>query len=302
MVARERAWHPDHPVDVVATLMPLRRGSGDPTFRITADGAVWRTAPTPDGPSTYRLTVSGGAVTMTAWGPGAGWVLDRLPRLFGDGHDCADVRLDHPRLRDAAARHPGVRTPATGLVMESLAAAVLEQKVTGRQARESWRTLLHWYGEPAPGPAPPGMRVAPTVDVWRRIPSWSWHRAGVDGKRAQTLVSAARVAERLEKCAQLGREEAERRLRSVPGVGVWTAAEVAQRALGDCDAVSFGDFHVPAFVGWALAGRPVDDDGLAQLLEPYRPHRCRIVRLLQLSGFRKPKFGPRMTIADYRAI
>lgn len=300
--ARERVWRSSRPVQVAPTLAPLRRGSGDPTFRTTSDGAVWRTAPTPEGPASYRLSGSGDTVRMHAWGRGARWVLDRLPELLGEGHRCEALRLDGALLRNASARHPGLRTPATGLVFEALAAAVLEQKVTGRQARQSWRDLLRWYGEPAPGPAPAGMRVAPPAAVWRQVPSWDWHRAGVDGKRAQALLSAARVAARLEECVEMGREEAERRLRAVPGVGVWTAAEVAQRALGDCDAVSFGDFHVPAFVGWALLGRPVDDAGLARLLEPYRPHRYRVVRLLELSGFRTPRFGPRVTIADHRAI
>ena len=53
---------------------------------------------------------------------------------------------------------------------------------------------------------------------------------------------------------------------SVPGVGVWTAAETAHRALGDADAVSFGDYHVAKNVGWALTGEAVDDDGMAELL------------------------------------
>ncbi len=299
---QERVWRPSGTVDLLATLAPLRRGAGDPTFRLTPDGAVWRTAPAPPGPATYRLAFEAGAIWMTAWGPGAEWVLDGLPGLLGDAHGCSGLRLDSRLLRDAAARHAGLRTPATGLVMEALAAAVLEQKVTGRQARQSWRELLQRYGERAPGPAPDGMRVAPAAEVWRRIPSWDWHAAGVDAKRAQALVSAARVAERLEACVGMAREDAERRLCSVPGIGVWTAAEVAQRALGDCDAVSFGDFRVPALVGWALSGRPVDDAGLARLLEPYRPHRYRVVRLVELSGFRKPRFGPRVTTADHRAI
>jgi 3-methyladenine DNA glycosylase/8-oxoguanine DNA glycosylase len=300
-VGQERRWRSSTPVDVLATLAPLRRGSGDPTFRLAADSAaVWRTAPTPEGPATYRLTATGDGVSMTAWGRGATWVLDRLPTLLGDRHGCEALRLDRPLLREAVARHAGLRTPATGLVFEALAAAVLEQKVTGRQARQSWRELLRWYGEPAPGPAPPG--VVPPAQVWQQVPSLDWHRAGVDGKRAQALVSAARVAGRLEESVGMCRDDAQRRLRAVPGIGVWTVAEVAQRALGDCDAVSFGDFHVPAFVGWALLGRPVDDAGLARLLEPYRPHRYRVVRLLELSGFRKPRFGPRATIADHRAM
>jgi len=80
----------------------------------------------------------------------------------------------------------------------------------------------------------------------------------------------------------------------VPGVGVWTAAETAQRALGDADAVSFGDYHVARNIGWALTGEELDDDGLAELLEPYRGHRYRVQRLLELAGAMRPRRGPRM--------
>jgi 3-methyladenine DNA glycosylase/8-oxoguanine DNA glycosylase len=187
-------------------------------------------------------------------------------------------------------------------VLESLVPTVIEQKVTGQEARAAFRWLLHRYAEPAPGPAPQGMRVPPPADVWRRIPSWDWHRAGVDPRRAQTVMRAAPVGGRLEEAVGMAPADAERRLRAVPGLGVWTAAEVAQRALGDGDAVSFGDYHLPSFVGWALLGRPVDDDGMAELLEPYRPHRYRVIRLLECSGFTMPRFGPRMTIQDHRAI
>jgi hypothetical protein len=298
----ERVWQPPEPVDLLATLRPLRRGSGDPTFAAPGDGTVWRTAPTPLGPATYRLDRFGGGVRMTAWGPGAGWVLETLPSLLGGAHRCDGLRLEHPLLRDAAARSPGLRTPATGLVFEVLAAAILEQKVTGAEARRSWRELLRRFGTPAPGPVPRPMRVAPPPQVWRRVPSWEWHRAGVDAKRSTALVTAARVAARLEECVGMAPAAACLRLRAVPGIGVWTAAEVAQRALGDCDAVSFGDYHVPAAVGWALLGRPVDDDGLAELLEPYRPHRYRVVRLVELSGRSKPRFGPRATVRDTRGL
>jgi 3-methyladenine DNA glycosylase/8-oxoguanine DNA glycosylase len=146
------------------------------------------------------------------------------------------------------------------------------------------------------------MRVPPSADVWRRVPSWDWHRAGVDPQRSRTVVTAARVAARLEEAVGMSPADATRRLRAVPGIGAWTAAEIAQRALGDADAVSVGDYHLPSFVGWALVGRPLDDDGMLELLEPWRPHRYRVIRLLECSGFAMPRFGPRMTIQDHRAI
>jgi 3-methyladenine DNA glycosylase/8-oxoguanine DNA glycosylase len=179
---------------------------------------------------------------------------------------------------------------------------VLEQKVTGLQAHQSWRQLLRRYGEPAPGPAPAGMRVSPDPEVWRRIPSWEWHRAGVGPERSATIVRAARVAASIERTSGKGRggPDVERALRSIPGVGVWTAAETMQRAHGDPDAPSVGDYHLPALVGWALVGRPVDDDGMLELLAPWSGSRQRVMRLLEASGFSKPKFGPRMTIQDHR--
>ncbi|WP_255205742.1 DNA-3-methyladenine glycosylase [Actinomadura sp. BRA 177] len=138
------------------------------------------------------------------------------------------------------------------------------------------------------------MRVPPPPEVWVRIPSWEWHRAGLEAVRARTIIGAARVAKRLEEDA------GEARLRSLPGVGVWTAAEVRQRAVGDPDAVSVGDYNLPGLVGWALAGRKVDDAGMLELLEPYAGHRYRVTRLLESSGRRPPRRGPRLPVRDYR--
>lgn len=298
----ETVWRPRLPVDVRRTLAPLRRGSGDPTHRV--DGrTVWRTTRTASGAATYRLTQNGPReVECTAWGPGAEDAVAGVADLLGGRDDTTGFEPRHPLLRDAFVRHPGLRIPRTGRVMEALVPAVLEQKVTGQQARASWRWLLHRYGEAAPGPAPLGMRVPPPADVWRRIPSWDWHRAGVDPQRSRTVVTAARVAGRLEEAVGMEPAAAACRLGAVAGVGPWTVAEVAQRALGDVDAVSVGDYHLAAFVGWALVGRPVDDDGMLEILAPWQPQRYRAIRLLECSGFAKPRFGPRLTVQDHRAI
>src|SRR3954447_15205532 len=256
----------------------------------------------PAGAASYRLTQRGlHEVHCSAWGDGAEQVIAGLADLLGGRDDPTGFDPEHPLLREVHARNPGLRVPRSGRVMEALVPAVLEQKVTGRQARDAWRWLLHRDGEPAPGPAPAGMRVPPAADVWRRIPSWDWHRAGVDPKRSRTVISAATVAGRLEEAVGMAPEQATARLRAVPGVGVWTAAEVGQRALGDADAASVGAHRLASFVGWALVGRPLDDDGMVGLLEPWRPHRYRVIRLLECSGASKPRFGPRLTVQDHRA-
>jgi 3-methyladenine DNA glycosylase/8-oxoguanine DNA glycosylase len=299
---RESVWRAGRPVDVRRTLGTLVRGRGDPAHR-TADGAFWRAALTPAGPVTLALRVPvGGEVHAAAWGPGAGWALAGVPDLLGARDDLTGFRPRHRLLREVARRNPGLRVPRTGLVLDALLPAVLEQKVTGSQAHQAWRFLLHRYGSAAPGPAPAGMRVPPPPEVVLGVPTWDWHRAGVDGKRQRAIRAAAAVAARLEESVELASAEALARLRVVPGVGVWTAAEVAQRALGDADAVSVGDFHIPGLVGWALLGRPLDDDGMLQLLEDYRPHRHRVVRLVEVSGVGKPRFGPRFSPIDYRSF
>jgi 3-methyladenine DNA glycosylase/8-oxoguanine DNA glycosylase len=201
-----------------------------------------------------------------------------------------------------ARRHSGWRVTKTQLVIESLVPAVLEQKVTGMESRRAFRHLLRRYGEPAPGPVPAGLTVPPDAYGWRRVPSWEWHRAGVDGSRSRAIVEACRVAGRLEETVTMPMGEAERRLRSVPGIGIWTAAEVRQRAHGDADAVSVGDYHIPKLVGWALVGEAVDDARMLELLEPYAGQRYRAIRLIELSGLGPPRRGPRMPARDYRRI
>src|SRR6516164_10132573 len=140
------------------------------------------------------------------------------------------------------------------------------------------------------------MRVFPEPKTWRRIPSWDWHRAGVEGVRTQTIVTAAGVSDSLERLLTQTHEEADRKLRTIPGIGLWTSAEARQRAAGDPDAVSVGDYHLKNIVGWALAGRrrSTDEEMLA-LLEPFKGHRHRVTRLIGLSrgtGTSQPQGAP----------
>ena len=296
-----RLWTPGWPLDVVAVVAGLHRGRGDPTFRQEPDGTIWRGIRTPQGASTLCLGPVAGsgiettAIKATAWGAGAEWVLASVPSMLGALDDPTGFVAHHPQVAEAARRFSGWRVPRTGLVLEALIPAIIAQKVSGQEAFGSYRTLIHRYGERAPGEGGArGLWVAPSASVWARIPSWEWLRAGVDGARSAAADRAAGAAGRLEQCVDLTRAEADRRLRAIPGVGVWTAAEVRHTALGDPDAVSFGDYHVAKDIGWALTGSEVDDDGLAELLEPYAGHRYRVQGLLRLAGSTRPRRGPRM--------
>jgi 3-methyladenine DNA glycosylase/8-oxoguanine DNA glycosylase len=294
---RERVWRPAWPCAVGTTLSILRRGSGDPTFRTDPDGTVWRGIRTPEGPAALRLRPrpAEGEVHATAWGAGADWALDSVPAMLGCDDDPTGFDPTHRVLADAHRRRPHWRVCRTGLVMEALVPAIIEQKVTGQEALSGFRLLVLRFGERAPGAgAERGLWVQPAPATLRLVPSWEWLRMHIDPARSRAVVRAAAVASALERTAGMPAEEVDRRLRSLPGVGVWTSAEVRFRAHGDADAVSFGDYHIAKNVGWALTGQEVDDDGLAELLEPYRPHRYRVQRLVELAGLRRPRHGPRM--------
>jgi hypothetical protein len=298
--ARSRIWTPDRPVDINATLGPLGRGRNDPTYQVEAPGVVWWATSTPSGDGTIRLAARGGQIHATAWGEGAEWLLDGAPTLLGaddeTGH--STFRPEHDEVREALRRNAGWRMPRTRRPFDACVAAVVEQKVTGLEARASWLKLVSRFGRPAPGPNP--MTIAPAPSVWRDVPDWEFRRAGVTPQRVRTLRVVAAAASAIDRCADLSGTAADGVLRSLPGVGVWTSAEVRQRAHGDADAISFGDFHVAKDVCWWLTGSTGDDARLRDLLRSYAGHRYRVQRLMELSGVRRPRRGPRIEIASHR--
>lgn len=296
--ARSRRWVSTRAVALGQIIGIFRRGGGDPTS-LSGPGTPGfvRAFHAPTGPVTLELVLRArdGAVEARAWGDGADWALDGVPDLLGDGDDTSEFVAHHALVAESLRRHPHWRVPRSRLVIDALVPAIIEQKVTGQEAFAGYRRLVTRFGAPAPGPyAARGLRLPPTAAGWASIPSWEFLRASVDPARSRALVHAVRVAGRLEQTVDLPPAQARARLRVVPGVGVWTAAEAAQRALGDADAVSFGDYHVAKNIGWALVGHEIDDDGLAELLEPYAGHRYRVQRLLELAGAFRPRHGPRM--------
>ncbi|MGO4257295.1 DNA-3-methyladenine glycosylase family protein [Marmoricola sp. RAF53] len=295
--ALSRTWRPDWPCPVGAVLGVHRRGAGDPTYRALPSGTQVRALRTPVGPATLEVDPLGtdAHVAARAWGPGASWVLDALPRMLGADDDPRGFEPPEV-LADAWRRQRHWRLGATGLVWESLVPTVIEQKVTGQEAFTAFRRLVRRFGEPAPGPRGEAgeLWLQPTPEQVRAIPSWEWLKLPVDGGRSRPLLALARVADALERAGREGPEVFDQRARTIPGVGVWTSAEVRSRVFGDADAVSFGDYHIAKNVGWALTGEAVDDDGLAELLEPYRPHRHRVQRLVEAGGLGRPRRGARM--------
>lgn len=317
-MASEFEWQADRHVPLTAILGPLRRGSGDPTMTI-GDNQLWWAVATPHGPAATwwrrfpRPTGSGDRVVVRAYGPGAGWFEGRVGLMLGESDDVSSFVPDHPRMHAALRheRHRSWRVARTGLVITSLIPSILEQKVTGKQAFGGFRELVRHYGTAAPfgdeaiaaaGPHAARvarMRVAPEARGWRRIPSWAWLQAGVEPPQSRTVMRALDHAERLEETGDMPLADAHRRMRAVPGLGVWTTAKVAQTAWGDADAPTFADYHVAKEIGHAMLGRDVDDAGMAELLEPYRGHRYRAEWLLLVGGPMRERHGARMSLPSH---
>jgi 3-methyladenine DNA glycosylase/8-oxoguanine DNA glycosylase len=282
------------PLNLELTLGLLQRGPHDPTIRFDSN-QVCRAARTPDGPATMHVSRTGEALAVEAWGAGAGWMVRHAPALLGF-EDRPDTFAPANRLlADLHRDHPGLRLGRTGLVFEALLPTILEQKVPGVEAWASYARLVRALGEPAPGPA--GLLLSPSPRRLLATPYWAVHQFGIEQRRFAVIQSAASRAAALERLVALPPEQARRDLMSLPGIGPWSAAEVSIVAMGDPDAVSVGDYHLPHQVAWALAGEPRGtDDRMVELLEPYRGHRARVLRLLTLGGIQAPRFGPRMRL------
>lgn len=289
-----REWQPHWPCPAGSILRQQRRGSSDPSYLIDGVGAHWRGVRTSAGPATLRIRQdTGGLVRASAWGAGATSVLDSVPGLLGGEDDVSEFDPIHPMVAEAWRRRPHDRFGRSGLVMQTLIPSIIEQKVTGQEAFAGYRALVLRYGERAPGPGEAmNLWVPPDAATVRMIPSWAWLELHVDPARSRAIVTATRVADALER--HEGPLDLDRRLRSLPGIGVWTSAEVRSNALGDPDAVSFFDYHVAKDIGWAMTGTPFTDAELEEFLEPWRPHRNRAVMLIYSIAGHRPRRGPKM--------
>lgn len=296
---RVRTLRPPEDYRFTESVAPLAMGAHDPCARLVA-GTFWWTCRTPDGPGTLALRRVGTALVATGYGPGADRVLDRADALAGlrdNPAGFAAVAAAHPVVARLARIYHGLRLPATGQIFPRLLRAIIEQKVTGKEAFRGYAATVRRFSTHAPGPLA-GLWLPPEPAVIAATPYWVFHPLGVEQRRADTTRRAATVAARLAEATDPA--TATRRLTSIAGVGPWTAAEVVRIAFGDPDAVSVGDYHLPNIVSFALTGRPRGDDAqMLRLLEPFRGHRGRVCALLVTAGFQAPRYGPRMPLRSF---
>ncbi len=277
----------DASLDVADTI----RGAKNPL--LIGPTETWWATRTPDGPGTLHLTrLSPTEMQAESWGPGAPWLLEQTPRLLGADDDPTGF-APTGKLGRQWRRKP-FRLARTDRPWDAIVGAVLGQKVQSTKARQSRRALARRFGEPAPGPLDGW--ILPSIDTVASMSYADWHPLGVERKRAEVLIRAARELRRLGEFEGRTVDQVRVRLERIRGIGPWTSNLVVATAYGDPDAVPIGDFHIPDTVAWALAGEPrADDARMLELLEPYAGHRWRVIRLAKSNG-PAPRYGPRLSL------
>lgn len=249
---------------------------------------------TPLGVATLHLRRTDDILEAVGYGPGEEWALDSVRGLIGCHDDPTSFETDHPLIKALVRRQRGLRLGRTGRVFDALVTAIVAQKVTGKEAGRGMLALRRQFSDPAPGPVP--LRLPPDPVRLATTTYFQLHPLGIEKRRADTVRRAAREATRLEKLASAPAEQARGQIERLPGVGVWSSAETVAISHGDPDAVSVGDYHLKNEIVWHLTGRARGtDQEMLELLEPFRPHRGRVIRLLATLGH-APAFGPRMPL------
>ncbi|MCB0990257.1 MAG: hypothetical protein KDB16_04725 [Acidimicrobiales bacterium] len=284
---------------VAANMLQRVKGKGS-TGPVVYEGAVtWKATDTAVGPATLRIHPEPSGATVEAWGPGAQVASDRVPDLLGASDDPAGLQPGDPIVADLMRRRRFDRMTRTNAIWEHIVPTVLGQKVPTAAARDSWQAMLRRWGRKPPGPAPAKLRLVPSPEVLGSVGYHEFHPLNVERKRAQTIIAAARRANRLEEALEMPPAKARARLEAFPGIGPWTSSIVVQLGLGDPDSVVVGDYNLPGQVAWVLAGeRDADDARMLELLEPYQGQRARVQNLVKYAGSKRPRHGAKLDVID----
>ena len=241
-----------------------------------ADGLLYRRlVRLPDGPARVEIEAGERGLALRvsrASGSGLMALVAGARRLFdldADGPAVhAHLRRD-PALAAHLPRPAALRLPGTLSPWELVVKAVLGQQVSVAAARTFAARLVERLGEPVAGHEPL-VRLFPEPAT---VAESDLDGLGLTKARAATLRALARaVADghvRLEPGAPS--DETRAALCAIPGIGPWTAAYVALRALGDPDAFPAADLGLRRALaeGGALPP-PAEVERRAEAWRPWR--------------------------------
>lgn len=254
-------------------------------------GVYRRTLRLPHGPAVVELSPGPGA-----GGSGAGgYVLCRLwltePRdlasavhrcrslldLDADPEAVAEVLGSNPVLGPVLRRRPGVRAPGHVDPAELAVRAVLGQQVSVRAARTLAGRLVSRFGEPLTTPDGGLTHTFPSSEA---LAAADPTQLSIPVARGRALVGVAEAiaSGRVDLGPGCDRDEAERRLVELRGVGPWTAGYVRMRGLGDPDVFLPADLGVrQAMERAGLGATPAAAGREAKAWSPWRSYATHLL-------------------------
>ncbi len=199
--------------------------------------------------------------------------VERVRRLFDLAADPASIATclrRAPELAPLGRARPGLRVPGAWDRFELAVRAVLGQQITVKGASTLAGRLVRRCGTPIANagdgtlthlfPAPRAMAGADLAGL------------GLTQARIRTLrLLALEAADGSLFDEAADEEETIRRLRSIPGIGAWTAAYIAMRAFAEPDVLPPGDAGLRRALG-CKQGR-AGDAAISARSEAWRPWR-----------------------------
>jgi AraC family transcriptional regulator of adaptative response / DNA-3-methyladenine glycosylase II len=205
-------------------------------------------------------------------------IVTRVRRLFDLGADIEtiDAHLSHdPRLARLVAQRPGLRAPGGWDGFELAVRAILGQQISVSAARRLAGQLVALHGHPLPPGRSGHSALTHVFPTAKRLALAKAIGLSMPGARQASLAALAQAA---LTGANLFRsfgtiEEAIARLRSIRGVGEWTAQYIALRALREMDAFPATD--IALLRGFAIMdGERSSPANLLTRAEAWRPWRA----------------------------
>ncbi|MEK6210584.1 MAG: DNA-3-methyladenine glycosylase 2 [Pseudomonadota bacterium] len=193
-------------------------------------------------------------------------VLTRVRRLFDLG---AEPQRIAERLGKLAARQPGLRLPGAFDGFEVAVRAVLGQQISVKAATTLAARFAAAFGEPVDIPFPELRLLMPTAQRVASATPAALTKIGVTSARARTLTNVARAMAANPNLLDPGAdvEAAIARLKSLPGIGEWTAQYLAMRAFAWPDAFPATDLGIRKALGTD------DERKILARAEAWRPWR-----------------------------
>lgn len=187
---------------------------------------------------------------------------------------------------------PGLRLPGAFDPFEAAVRAVLGQQISVRAAATLAARLVARFGQPLPKgvalPSAPGLtHTFPPPPELAATPVEELASIGLTGARAATLRALATLFTDptfLTAMETGGRDEVTRLLKQVRGIGDWTAAYLAMRALHDPDAFPAGDLGVRKALGGVAVKQA---EARAEAWRPWRAYA--VMHLWGSLGARPPE-------------